>query len=444
MPPALRRQVLAEIQPTPERTREANRVAKRLIQDLRQRARAKGLRVEPRLVGSVAKDTHLASPLDVDIFILFPVSTPRNLLEKHGVALGKAVLRRPILRYAEHPYVHGTINDLSVDIVPAYKLASLEGRLSAVDRTPFHTAFVKKRATPRLRQEIRLLKQFLRGIRCYGAETATGGVSGYLAELLVLKYGSFAKTVDAVAAWKPPVVLSLEKNADPLGGVLCFVDPVDPLRNAAAAVSQTTFDRFGRAARAFRKNPRRTFFFPHDPQSLPVGELRRLLRTRSVLGLEIEPPPGRPETILPRSHRLLSKWRRALHEEGFETWHADAFLLETGRVLLLWEHDPARLPPTYAHRGPRAEDAVHVERFRAQWGRRARLEKGRWVVEVRRKERTALELLLPQRAHLLQGFEYAEKAIRDARLVTGLDLAKLEAWRLSLTVFLRRLDPWDA
>jgi tRNA nucleotidyltransferase (CCA-adding enzyme) len=111
--------------------------------------------VTPRLVGSLAKDTHLARPLDVDVFILFPKETARDVLEREGLAMGRAVVPQPVLKYAEHPYVHGVVDGFEVDVVPAYRLRSAAGRLSAVDRTPFHTAFVKRRATPRHRAEIR-------------------------------------------------------------------------------------------------------------------------------------------------------------------------------------------------------------------------------------------------------------------------------------------------
>lgn len=446
-PAALRRRVLERIEPTPARTREAKALAAKLSMRIKRFALARGLRVEPKLVGSLAKDTHLADPLDVDLFLLFPTTTSRPDLEKHGVALGKKVLRKPVLKYAEHPYVHGRVGDLDVDVVPAYKLKDPTGKLSAVDRTPFHTEFVRRRATASQRTEIRLLKRFLRGTRCYGAETATGGFSGYLAELLVLRYGSFDRVLAAAAVWKPPVELSLDAAPTPMGGALVFIDPVDASRNAAAAVHTATLERLQRAAMAYRAKPRWEFFFPNEPQAAARSDLEKLLDQHATLGLEIPPPVGRPETVLPQAQRLGAKVRRQLETEGFEVVRSEAFPLGTKKVLLLFEHRPAELPATYEHRGPRVEDAENVARFGAKWkGRRDRVRgpfeaKGRWHVEARRTARTPRDVLRPRVKDILQGFDVPKTPLPT--LVAGAALAATPARRLALTLFLERRDPWE-
>jgi tRNA nucleotidyltransferase (CCA-adding enzyme) len=440
--------VIARVEPSLGRTREARRLAARLMRDLRRHARERGLRVEPRLVGSLAKDTHLSDPLDVDVFVLFPPTTARSVLEKQGIALGKAVLRRPVLKYAEHPYVHGRVGDLDVDIVPAYKLRDPTGKLSAVDRTPFHTDYVRRRASARHRREIRLLKRFLRGIGAYGAETAVGGVSGYLAELLVLRYGTLDRTLEAVASWRPPVELALEGTPTDLGGPLVFVDPVDASRNAAAAVRPETLERMRRAARAYRRRPRLEFFFPGPPKVVTTARLAALLAKRPTLGLEAPRPQGRPETVRPQAQRLAAKLARALEQEGFAPGRTHVDELEGGRVLILVEHRPGELPATDEHRGPRADDAANVERFLEKWkGRRdvvraPRPERGRWVVTVRRDRRTPVALLADRLEDLLRGFEFERG--EPPRLLAGDGLAQDPRRRLALTVFLKRLDPWQS
>lgn len=439
--------VLDRIEPTPARTREAKRLATRLIRDLKRKAALRGLKVQPKLVGSLAKDTHLSDPLDVDVFILFPRVTPRNVLEKQGVALGKSVLRRPVLKYAEHPYVHGRVGDLDVDIVPAYKLRDASGKLSAVDRTPFHTDYVRRHVTQRQRREIRLLKRWLRGVGAYGAETAVGGVSGYLAELLVLRYGAFDAVVKAMASWRPPVELALEGRATPLTGPLVFIDPVDASRNAAAAVTVETFGRLQAAALEYRKRPRIEFFFPGPRAAQPRQRLERRLVKQPTIGVEVPIPKGRPETVRPQGQRLAAKFARALEQEGFRVRRSGVF--EVGkRLLVLLEHDPPLLPESYEHRGPRAKDEGNVERFLDKWkGRRdvaraPRVEGGRWVVTMRREKRSPEDFLGPQLGHLLQGFEFGRGA--RARTLAGADLLADADRHVALTVFLRRLQPWQS
>lgn len=448
-PAKLRREVLSRIEPPADLTRRARSTARDLMTKLRRLATTRGLRVQPRLVGSLAKDTHLRDPLDVDVFILFPPATPRPTLEKEGIFLGQRVLKKPVLKYAEHPYVHGTANGFAVDVVPAYKLETVAGRLSAVDRSPFHTDFVRRKATSRHRQEIRLLKRFLRGIHCYGAETATGGVSGYLAELLILKYRSLDHAIEAMAKWSEPVQLSLGRRATAMGGPLVFIDPVDATRNAAAAVTPITFARLQRAARAYAQRPAPEFFFPRDAEAADAAHLERLLGARPTVGFRAPPPPGRPETRLPQAQRLATKIRRRLEDEGFLIPHAEAHLLEDGSALLLFEHKPSALPPTYEHRGPREGDTEHGERFRAKWADHPdaagtpRLDSGRWTVDVRRRQRTPTEILDPLRADLLQGFGYSETAMQEAAVVSGTDLSGPKAHHLPLTLLLERRDPWE-
>lgn len=448
-PPALRRRVLRAIEPPATLTRRAHAAARELARKLNREASALGIAARAKLVGSLAKDTHLADPLDVDLFILFPKSTPRTTLERVGVQLGKKVLRKPVLRYAEHPYVHGEHAGFTVDIVPAYKLSSAQGRLTAVDRTPFHTAYVKRHATARHRREIRLLKRFLRATRCYGAETAVGGVSGYLAELLILKFGTFPGALKAIRDWEPPIELSLGEKSPGLGGVLAFVDPVDLTRNAAAAVTPPTLARLQRAAREFLRRPREAFFFAPTAQTATAREVEALVAPAPLLGLEVPWPKGKPETHLPQALRLLSKIQRVLAERGFRVERSEAAPVGEDGVLLLWLHDPRELPATHTHRGPRADDAENVARFLDKWKGNAdavappMVKAGRWTVEVRRRVRSPAALLEPKLAELLEGFEWPSAALRGVRFEAGLELARDARRHEALRRFALALDPWD-
>lgn len=449
IPPALRREILAQVEPPHELSRRARAAVRALVLRLRREARRRNLLVQPLLVGSLYKGTHLRDPLDLDVFVLFPAATPRAALERDGIALGQAALETHELKYAEHPYVHGTFQGFVVDVVPAYRIRSISGRLSAVDRSPFHARYVKAHLRPRQAAEVRLLKRFLRGVGCYGADTATGGVSGYLAELLILKFGSLARTMDAIASWKVPVALAIKGPAAALGGSLVFVDPVDPNRNAAAAVQPATLDRLVRAARAFRRRPRSQFFFPNPPRPLAPAELRRRTAPRSLVGVLVDDPPGRAETVLPQGHRLEAKVRRALETEGFQVPRSAVHRLEPAGLLLLWEHAPRHLPTTFEHDGPRAEDADHVERFLAKWKSHPEatappaVRAGRWRVRVRRAHRTPAALLVPRLAHLLEGFDYSAKQVAAARLLETPALLQEPRLRLALTEFVLKRDPWE-
>lgn len=448
-PPTLRQSVLEEIRPPADLTRRARSAAREVVRRVAAEARHRSRDVAPQLVGSLYKGTHLRDPLDIDIFLLFPSQTPREALEREGIALGRAVLQDPRLKYAEHPYVHGSFGGFVFDVVPAYRIRTIQGRLSAVDRSPFHARYVKRHLRPAQADEVRLLKRFLRGVGCYGAETAVGGISGYLAELLILKHRDFPRTLRAVASWKPPVALALDETPTDLGGTLVFVDPVDATRNAAAAVQAPTLDRLIRAARAFAKRPRREFFYPNEPAVLSRRDLAKLLTGRNVVALGAPNPPGREETVLPQAHRLLAKFARALEEDGFRILRREAHGVGGTDILLLFDHAPAQLTASFEHRGPKATEENHVKRFLAKWAKNPdalsppRLVRGRWRVRVRRTRRTVLERLGPRIPDLLQGFDYASPQIESATLSMARSLIDEEKMRPALSAFLRHRDPWQ-
>ena len=50
-----------------------------------------------------------------------------------------------------------------------------------------------------MKQEVRLLKRFLKSVGIYGAQIAKGGLSGYVTEILILKYGTFVSTLQSIA-----------------------------------------------------------------------------------------------------------------------------------------------------------------------------------------------------------------------------------------------------
>ena len=160
--------------------------------------------IEVRVEGSIAKNTWLSNSKEIDIFLLLPLETPRELLQDVLSTVKKVIRTQWIERYAEHPFLEFSINEYKVEIVPCFKVLNSEQLKSAVDRTPYHTKYIrsKLRKKPELKNEIRLLKQFMKGTGVYGAEAKVMGFSGYLAELLVINCGSYENVIKESAKWK--------------------------------------------------------------------------------------------------------------------------------------------------------------------------------------------------------------------------------------------------
>ena len=158
--------------------------------------------VEPKVVGSIAKGTFL-SGTDIDIFLVFKKGTD---LKKKGLEIARKILPNGKELYAQHPYLRGEIDGVGIDLVPCFAIDNSIESISAVDRTPFHTDWVVSNIG-NLENEIRLTKQFLKGVGAYGANSAIGGFSGYLVEILCIKYKGFLNLIKEISQWKPPVIL---------------------------------------------------------------------------------------------------------------------------------------------------------------------------------------------------------------------------------------------
>ncbi len=251
--------VLKRVKPSKEEEESIRVKADELISLLRTKFK------DVKLLGSVAKGTFLKGSSDLDVFVFFPKSMSKEEMEERFIDACKDLLKHVELRYAEHPYVRVNYKGINADIVPAYKVSEGEV-LSAVDRSPFHTQFILNNLSHEQKDEVRLLKAFTKGIGIYGAEIKIKGFSGYLLELLIVKYGSFLNTLKKVSKWRKPVRIFIKeehkKYLPQFTDLFVVIDPTDPRRNVASPVSLERLARFIMGSRSFLKNPSLEFFFP--------------------------------------------------------------------------------------------------------------------------------------------------------------------------------------
>lgn len=283
--------VLKDVKPTDEEIKYANSVANEIMSRLKSKAPAD---VGLLLAGSVARGTQMRGDYDIDIFLLFPKHMKKEQIEKKGLELAKRIVNPKknesyTIKYAEHPYVKLLLKDRGVtaDLVPAYKISNAAERGTAVDRTQLHNEFVNRSLSSRQRDEVRVLKAFLLAHNVYGAEASTEGFSGYLCELLIYCYRSFAELLEKIADARMPVVIepAAQKQLMPetegakllcskFNSTFIVVDPTDSNRNVAANVSEESFARFMLSARALLANPVYSHFY--GPKYSDLGSKTRL------------------------------------------------------------------------------------------------------------------------------------------------------------------------
>lgn len=398
-------EVRARIAPDPATQERVRSTARRLVEHA-ERAAAKRPVAPAKIVvaGSAARGTYLKDRLDIDLFFLYPPTLPRAELEREGLALAGAVLERTETRYAEHPYLRGWFEGFAVDAVPGFAVEDPAKPLSAVDRTPFHQAFLAARQTPEMVDDVRLLKQFLRAHRLYGSEARTGGFSGYVVELLVLKFGTFHKVLEEGSRWRLPVRVVWTPGDPPRvpdDVALVMDDPVDPNRNVATALSRRNLALFVLSARAFLKDPHAGAFELPPPVVLSLPEAMVRIRTRGthVASLRLPRPDAVDDVLYPQ----VRKAERAVGDEarrlGFEVI-GTASAAGSKSVLVLIEVGAQHRPTVRVRPGPPA-GIDRVGSFLDKWATpEGRVVQGPYVdeagqlaVETLREERSIEGLL---------------------------------------------------
>ncbi len=349
--------------------------------------------VEFRFLGSYARNTWLPESLEIDVFLLFPESYSLEELERIALDIGKKAVDEYELRYASHPYVHGTVNGVEVDIVPCYKLSKIGKIKSAVDRTPFHHEWLKDRIKGK-EKDVRLLKRFMKVINVYGAEYKIKGFSGYLCELLVIHYGSFFNLVNEASKWRRNLVIDPNKGkAYVKKGLEKFhvIDPVDEKRNVAANLSVDNLARFVEACRVFLRNPSLDFFIEKPPM-VNKEKLNRELEKRFVYCVVFEKPPIIEDNLYSQLERAEKRISKILEDKEFVVLRSGHYAGE--KCFLIFELLSGRLSAVKKHYGPKFENYSHSMKFIEKNIEYSRFfENGRYVTYKVRKFTEAKSLI---------------------------------------------------
>ncbi len=451
--------VLARVEPKEMERKKTLALAKSVSEQLVAILRSQGIEAEVNVEGSVAKDTWLASERDIDIFVLLPPTGQKEVFLR-VIDLAKRLGRKWRMQYADHPYLQLRVEGHQIEIIPAFKVSSASELASAVDRTPFHTRHVRENLDERKRRDVRLLKSFMKGIGCYGAEFRTQGFSGYLCELLVINYGNFPVVVEAAKGWRQGAVIDVGRKypneAEPKAlfenQPLIVIDSVDQNRNVAAAVSLQNFATFVQACRDFSRSPDIRFFFPKRVKLLSPAEFRQMLKRRGTkLYCMLLQHPDIPEDVI---YPQLSKTERSLIaklvQTGFEVMRSDVWADRNNAAVLL-ELASSRLPNMQNRPGPVVSIdtnvfiSEHVDSKRRVAGPFVD-QVGRVVFEITRSEVEAsknLRLAISEKEGF--GKNIAEAVDRKYRLLEDREISsffKNRSFHEFVSDYLTRCLPW--
>ncbi len=300
--------------------------------------------VSVELGGSFAKGTWLKGKLDLDIFVKMKKETDEKQFENIGREIGFASMKKfhPYVRYSEHPYVEAVVEGTKVNVVPCYDVEKGQWK-SAADRSSFHTRFILEKLDEQKKNEVRLLKKFLRGIDIYGAEIAKEGFGGYVSEVLIYHYGSFMKVLEAAANFaQGQVIGSPTKKFET---ALVLIDPIDSNRNLGTAISAQNFGKFILAARAYLKKPSLVFFNGKKP----IPDTKNL---QNVLVVKFDYKSRSPDIIWGQVKRGTTALSGQLELGGFHVLRKGATTDEKSEAAMLFLVHSTAIEKSMVKNGP--------------------------------------------------------------------------------------------
>jgi tRNA nucleotidyltransferase (CCA-adding enzyme) len=268
-------EILAEIMPTKDEIENQATLIETLRKGLERHAIANGFpfhSIEPQ--GSTGKkQTQLRGASDIDLFVILSQDDFPEQLAKGPKKRGEAVDRLmdnmvdkwfiPAMEglkidslqktFSQHPYLSLKMMGFEVDIVSCFLIHPKEleenGPISAMDRTLHHSEYVFKNIGG-LRNDVRILKSFVRASHAYGDRCAVGrmGFTGYALELLVILKGGADEAIKAILELEniplDPFNRGMEdirKNPAFKDDSIFIMDPTDPGRNVASSFDQRSF-----------------------------------------------------------------------------------------------------------------------------------------------------------------------------------------------------------
>ena len=303
--------------------------------------------------GSYAKGTWLENDTDIDFFVMIEPNVERMEFEDLGKAIGYCALRKykPYLRYSEHPYVEGKVDGTRVNIVPCYRVEKNKWK-SAADRSPFHTDFMQDKLNDNLKSQVRVLKKFLKAVGIYGSQIAVSGFSGYVTEVLILKYHSFKGVLQTFSELEPNQIVSLDpadkKMIEKFTSPIIIIDPIDSNRNLGAAISADCVAKFVLASRQFLKNP--SIEFMRKTDILKPKIVKQI--ESNLLILEFKIQERSPDILWGQLKRKLTSISKMLSNSRFEIIKKYCYTDEEKRAVFIFMFQFANLPKITVNRGP--------------------------------------------------------------------------------------------
>ena len=384
-------EVLTVIKPGPEEKKNFTKVTSEFLGKLNDVLKD----ATAILGGSGAKGTWLSGNHDIDIFVLYNQKKygqqSDELARLLKPKLQKAFPKSKITTlHGSRDYFQLMYKELMFEVVPIIKISKAEHALNITDVSPLHAKWVKKHVAHK--DEVLLAKQFFKANKLYGAESYIAGFSGYVLEILIMKYGTFSKLLKAATKWKDKTVIDVsefykgkdplfELNQSKLTSPLIIIDPVDRSRNAAAALGKERFTLLQKVARQYLKSPNAAYFAKEEiVEDVLVKEAKR--KKLHLIMVDVTPKDGKEDVVGVKLVKVFNHIIRRLEE--FTVKKADWDWKPGENAIFYFMVKENELDEYEVRKGPPTKLKEHVQKFKKLHSK-TYMKSGHVMANVKRK-----------------------------------------------------------
>jgi tRNA nucleotidyltransferase (CCA-adding enzyme) len=372
-------------------TKKEEQHLKRIVNNFMKKIR--GNEIKFLVGGSYAKGTWIRGKPDIDIFARFNYNKYQNKNLSNEL---KKILRKKKIHFetihGSRDYFQTKIEDFTFEIIPVLDMKNSKKAKNVTDVSPLHVTYVKKHATQKIKNDIRLLKKLCKFHDLYGAESYIKGFSGYVLEILTIHYGSLKKLMNAIKKWDEKEIIDparhysskndimKELNTSKKNSPLILIDPVQKERNLAAALSKRKYEEIIKLANTYDGS--KEFF---------VKKEVNLDKLKGYTVFKIKPLDKKIDIAGAKLLKALEKTKNAAEREG----------LKVKDYGWKWEDEHAyfwfktnSLEKTKKHYGPKTDQKTNLENFKKKWkGKRIYKEKGKVYIIQKRTKTSSKDVL---------------------------------------------------
>lgn len=280
------KEVLEKIKPPKKDLDIINNSLKEFLQKLEENLKRLKTDAEVFVGGSFAKNTVIKKDCyDMDVFARFDGKYKDEEISKLTANALKGIEKFSVIHGSRDYFQIKVSPDFFIEIIPVKKVKNPKEAENITDLSYSHVKYINRKIkNQKIVDEIRIAKAFCYANNCYGAESYIQGFSGYSLELLIYYYKSFLKFIKEVAKSEEKIIIDIEKkfrnkqevlmniNSSKLQSPIVLIDPTYKQRNALAALSEETFDKFKKACKKFLKNPSIKSF---EIEKIDLGKIKQ-------------------------------------------------------------------------------------------------------------------------------------------------------------------------